>query len=162
MATWTNNDGLTLKYGLDRTTGTKGGEYRTNGLLREVEFKINLADLTETETVQSDVVFIPAGVRIAEVKVYTTTAAATGVAVDLGLVRTDRTTEIDYDGLLAAFPTASMNAAGETLVLTQGSTNVGALVGTTTANVGYVTASRTTATAFTAGAIVVHIKYYTP
>jgi len=161
MATWTN-DGLTRKFGLDKTTGTKGGEYRTNGLLREVEFKINLADLTETETVQSDVVFIPAGVRLAEVKVYTTTAAATGTAIDLGLIRTDRTTEIDYNGLLAAFPTASMNAAGETTTLVQGSSNVGALVGTTTANVGYVTASRTDATAFTAGAIVVIISYYVP
>lgn len=161
MATWTN-DGLTRKFGLDKTTGTKGGEYRTHGLLREVEFKINLADLTETETVQSDVVFIPTGARIAEVKVITTTAAATGTAIDVGLVRTDRTTEIDYNGLLAAFVTASMNAAGETVILTQGSSTAGALVGTTTANVGYVTASRTDATAFTAGAIVLAIKYYIP
>lgn len=162
MATWTNNDGLTLKYGLDRTTGTKSGEYVTTGALREVEVKINLADLTETETVLSDVTFMPAGARIAEIKVITTTAAATGTAIDLGLIRTDRTTELDYNGFLAAFPTASMNAAGETFVLVQGSANVGALVGTTLANVGYITASRTDATAFTAGAIVVTIKYYIP
>lgn len=162
MGSWTDNDGLHRKFGVDKTTGTKSGEYVTTGALREVEVKLNLADLTQTETVVSDVTFIPAGARIAEVKVITTTAAATGTAIDVGLIRTDRTTELDYNGFLAAFPTASMSAAGETLVLTQGSSNVGALVGTTLANVGYITASMTDATAFTAGAIVITIKYYIP
>jgi hypothetical protein len=61
-----------------------------------------------------------------------------------------------------------MNAAGETTVLKLADTEpttlvgTGALIGTTTSNVGYVTCSRTTATAFTAGIVEVCINYYIP
>lgn len=156
---WYNNDGLYLKYGTSKSTASVGGEYVNTGQLREIELKIDLTTLTETETVIDDGIFFPK-MRIAEVKVITHTAAATGVAIDLGLIATDRTTEIDYDGLLAAFPIASMNAAGETNIFTDNTTYDGALVGTTTTSVGYITCSRTTATAFTAGVIYVTIKYY--
>lgn len=156
--------GLYTKFGVDQTTPMAGGEYHNYGQMREVELKITLSDLTETESIVSgaDNVFIPAGVRIAEIKIVTHTAAATGTAIDLGLIKTDRSTEIDYDGLLAAFPTASMNAAGETNIIVDNTTYDGALVGTTTAYVGQVSCSRTTATAFTAGVIYVTIKYYKP
>ena len=160
---WLDNGGLFQVYGTDQATTETGGEYRNNGLEREIELKINLADLTETESVIYDNIFMPAGVRISEVKVKTVTAAATGVAIDLGLVRTDRATPIDYDGILQAFPTASMDAAGETQVYTvPAAASGGALVGTTTANVGHFTCSRTTTTAFTAGQIIVTVKYFRP
>lgn len=158
-----DNAGLYRKYGVDQTTTSTSGEYRNNGLMREIEFKIDLTALTETETILDDNIFIPIGMRIAEINIVTHTAAATGVAIDLGLIRTDRSTEIDYDGLLAAFPTANMNAAGETNSITDNTTYDGALVGATTATyVGHVTCSRTTATAFTAGVIYVRIRYYRP
>lgn len=160
--TWYDNTGLYQKFGLDKVTVTKGGEYRTNGRLREIEFKIDLTTLTETETPLSDSVFMPKGVRIQEVEIVANTAAATGTAIDLGLIKTDRSTEIDYNGLLAAFPTASMNAAGEKNIISDNTTYDGALVGTTTAYPGYVTCSRTDSTAFTAGEIVVTIRFYVP
>lgn len=160
--TYMDPDGLYRKYGTNKTTANIGGEYRRGGHLRELEFKIDLTALTETETILSDQVFVPAGARIQEIEVVTHTAAATGVAVDLGLIRTDRTTEIDYDGLLAAVVTANMNAAGEKNIYSDNTTYDGALVGTTIANVGLVSASRTTATAFTAGVIYVTIRYYMP
>lgn len=160
---WLDNAGLYQKYGVDQTTVGKGGEYRNNGHFREIEVKIDLTTLTAAETVLDDNIFIPAGVRISEIKIVTQTAAATGTAIDLGLIRTDRATEIDYDGLLTAFPTATMNAANETTIITvPGAAAGGALVGTTTANVGHITCSRTDATAFTAGIIHVTIKYYRP
>jgi hypothetical protein len=163
VQSWLDNAGLYQKYGVDQTTVGKGGEYRNNENERVIEFKINLATLTETETILDDNVFMPAGMRISEVKIKTHTAAATGTAIDLGLVRTDRTTEIDFNGILAAFPTASMTPAGETFIYTQPNTaEAGALVGTTTANVGQFTCSRTDSTAFTAGIIYVTIKYYRP
>lgn len=159
---WDNNDGLRVRFGTEQATASLAGEYVTTGAMREVEVIINLADLTETETILDDFVTLPAGVKIAEVKVVTTTAAATGTAIDLGLIRLDRTTETDYDGLLAAFATATMNVAGETTILVNGSSTGGAMIGTTTSNVNFISASRTTATAFTAGRIVVTIKYYRP
>jgi len=160
-----DNTGLYRKFGTEKTTGTIGGEYRTSGLLREIEFTVTLSTLTETETPLSDVVFFPK-MRVQEVEVITTTAAATGTAIDVGLIKTDRATEIDYDGFLAAFPTAAMDLAGERTIFTAASTvpasatGTGALIGTTTAFVGYVTASRTTATAFTAGVVRIKVRYY--
>lgn len=159
---WMNNDGLFLTYGTDKTIVNKAGEYRPYGQLREVEVRITLSSLTETETILSNNTQLPAGARIQEVEIQTVTAAATGAAVDLGLIRSNRSTEINYDGLLAAYPTASMNADGERTVQEVGSTYAGALVGTTLAYNGYISASRTTSTAFTAGDIVVKIRYFIP
>lgn len=160
-----DNTGLYRKYGTDKATTATGGEYRNDGLLREIEFKIDLTTLTETETPLDDNVFFPK-MRVQEVEVITTTAAATGVAIDVGLIQTNRTTEIDFNGFLAAFPTAQMDLAGERTIFTSATTvpasatGTGALIGTSTSTVGYVSASRTTATAFTAGVVLVKIRYY--
>lgn len=163
MAVYSDIGGLRQKFGVEQTVSGIGGEYRNNGLEREIELKITLSALTQSETILDENIFMPAGMRISEVKVRTNTAAATGVAIDLGLVRTDGTTEIDFDGLLNAFPLASMDAAGETnTYVVQGAAAGGSLIGTTTSNVGYFTCSATTATAFTAGVIYVSIKYYRP
>jgi hypothetical protein len=59
-----------------------------------------------------------------------------------------------------------MGTAGEHTIIQQDTTipttmvGLGALIGTTTTLPGYVTCSRTTATAFTTGVIVVTILYY--
>ena len=155
--------GLFQKYGVEQTVTNNGGEYRNNGKEREIEVSINLVTLTETETPLSDNIFFPAGVKITEVEIFVETAAATGVAIDVGLQRTDRTTEIDYDGILAAFVTATMTV-GNKIVLRKGGTQAGALVGSgvAIANVGHITASRTTATAFTTGLIKVTVRYERP
>lgn len=162
VQSWMDNASLYQKYGIDQTTPKVGGEYRNNGQLREIELKLTLSALTQSETIVDDNLFFPAGMIIQEIVVMATTAAATGVAIDLGLTRTDRTTEIDFDGILAAFPLASMDAVGEQTTLTKGSSFAGALIGATTANVGHISCSATTATAFTAGVIVVKIRYYKP
>jgi hypothetical protein len=166
MGTWHNADGLFLTFGTDKATANTAGEYRSLGKLREVEVKIDLTALTEAEVVQSDTTFIPAGARIEEVEIVTHTAAATGTAIDVGLVRTDRTTAIDADGLIQAEVTADMSTTGEKNVFRQeagvGASLGGALIGTTLANVGLITASRTTATAFTAGLVHVCVRYYMP
>lgn len=159
---WMNSDGLYLKHGPEKTVAGKAGEFSPSNDLHEVQLILDLTALTAAETIQSDTVILPAGARIQEVETVTHTAAATGTAVDLGLIRTDRTTELDYDGLLAALPTASMNAAGEKNTFSDNTTYDGALVGTTLAYSGYISASRTDATAFTAGVIRVKIRYYMP
>lgn len=160
---WLDNAGLYQKYGVDQTTSGVGGEYRTNGKEREIEFTLNLVTLTETETPVDDNIFFPSGVKITEVEILVETAAATGVAIDVGLIRTDRTTEIDYDGILAAFVTATMTV-GNKVVLRKGGTQAGAMVGSgvATTNVGHITASRTTATAFTTGLVKITVRYERP
>jgi hypothetical protein len=168
MGSYLNSDGLFVKIGTTKATPNIGGEYVTVGREREIELKIDLTTLTQSEVIQSDQVFVPAGVRIQAVETIAITGAATGTAIDVGLTRTDRSTEIDFDGLLAAAPTANMNSAGEkstyqvAVTIPTGLTGTGALVGTTTSNVGYISASRTDGTAFTAGVILLKIKYLVP
>lgn len=160
--TWLDNTGLYQKYGVDQTVTAAGGEYSNSGDLREIQFHLALTALTATPTIitGADNIFIPAGVRIEEVQVVNEVAAATGVTIDLGLVRTDRTTEIDYNGILAAAPIADYNALGERITYTIPSAICGALMttGTTGANPGYLTAN-STATLFTTGIIEVRIRY---
>jgi len=160
---WNDNAGLYQKYGTEQTVTSTGGEYRTTGAEREIEIRIDLTTLTESETVINDNIFFPTGVKIQEVEIYVETAAATGTAIDIGLVRTDRTTEMDFDGIVAAMATASLTA-GAKLRLVKGSTSVGAYItnGTTVPFVGHITCSRTSATAFTAGVIKVRIRYERP
>lgn len=162
VQSYMDNAGLYQKYGVDQATPKVGGEYKNFGQLREIELKLTLASLTQAETIVDDTVFFPAGMIIQEVIVETTAVAATGVAIDLGMIRTDRTTEIDYDGILAAFPLASMDSAGEQTTLTKGSTFAGALIGATTTNVGHITCSATTSAVFTTGIVVIKIRYYKP
>lgn len=160
---WLDNSGLYQKYGVDQTVTSNGGEYRNSGKEREIEFTLNLVTLTQAETVVADNIFFPAGVKITEVEIFVETAAATGTAIDVGLVRTDRTTEIDFNGILAAFVTATMTV-GNKVVLRKGGTQAGAMVGSgvATANVGHISASMTDATAFTTGLVKITVRYERP
>jgi len=160
MGSWNNSDGLYLKYGTDKADPNTAGEYRTNGALREIEVKITLTDLTSTAAIISDAVFFPK-MRIEEVEIVTHTAAtsAGSPTLDVGLIQTDRSTEIDYEAFANAVALTAIDAAGEKTVLRVGSTGAGQLIGTTTSNVGYLTANYNSA-AYTAGVIYVRVRYY--
>src|SRR4051812_34591494 len=99
-----DNDGLLRKYGTEKATATTAGEYRTVGAIREIEVKLDLSTInTSTQTILADTTFFPKE-RIEEVVIEVQTAAAssgTGT-LDVGLISTDRSTEIDYDGFIAA------------------------------------------------------------
>ena len=157
---WHNSDGLLVKFGTEKAVATKAGEYRTTGALREIEVKIDLTTLTSSAAIISDQVFFPK-MRIEEVEIVTHTAATSGGAatLDIGLIQTNRTTEIDFEAFANAVAITTLDAAGEKSVLRIGSSGVGQLVGTTTANVGLLTANWNTA-AFDTGVIFVRIRYY--
>jgi hypothetical protein len=160
--TWVNNDGLAIYLGDDESVLGNGGEYRTDGLFRVIDVEIDLASLTEAEVVQSRVVF-PKGKVLGKVEVIADAAATLGTAIDVGFVRTNAAAnEVDYDGILAAFPIASMNAEGEVTVLTDGSSGAGVLVGVVASAdyPMYITASRTDSTAFGAGRIRLRLHWY--
>jgi hypothetical protein len=164
MGNWFNPDGLFVKFGTDKTVPNVGGEYRTTGKYREIEVEIDLTTLTQVEVVQSDQVNVPTTYELAQVEIWVETAAVTGTAIDVGLVRMDRTTEVDFDGILAAFVTATMTN-GNYVKLVKGGTQAGALVGSgsqATAFPAYITASRTDATAFTAGKVHIKLLFVNP
>lgn len=162
---WTNSDGLRVPFHRELGTTTKAGEFATPANGDQHVAEISISDLTTLATgaaVMDHFVIIPAGARIEKVEIITTTAATSGgsAVLNVGLQRLDGSTEIDYDGLIAAAALATFNAVGETVSVTQGGTGAGALVGTTIGATypGKVTADYDTA-AFTAGAIKVKIYY---
>ncbi len=173
VQSWNDNANLYRKYGTDKATAKAAGEYHMYGKYHEVEVKITLANLTQTETILDDTVTIPSGARIQEVELQCETAGATGTAIDVGLSRrvtagATTLTEVDYDGLLAAAPIAIFNSDGERTIFTAASTvpasatGTGALIGGTTSSVAFISASMTDATSFTAGVVWVKIRYYMP
>jgi len=159
---WTNSDGLYVKFGKEEATVGTAGEYRTPGLERITEVVITLTSLASAAARLDEHVTIPAGARITKVKVINEVAATgSGATLNVGFQRLDRSTELDYDGLLAAAVVADYNAAGETKEYSVGTSTVGALVGTTLAYTGYLTADYDTA-AFDTGKIRVQIFWYKP
>lgn len=156
--------GLLQKYGLEQVVPMTGGEPHSYGDVREIDVKIVLTALTSTAgtiITGTDNLNFPAGYVLEEVEVINEVAATSGgsATLNIGLVRQDRTTEIDFDGFLALAPLADFNAVGERKTYTAGVTGIGALAGVTSGtNPGYLCANYGTA-AFTAGTVTVRIRF---
>lgn len=165
MAEWINSDGLRVWIGNTEAEVTRSGEQQSLDGTRVFETIIDLANLGSSSALLEDTrtTVIPSGLRIDEIQVINETAATSGgsATLNLGLVRQDTTTTYDADGLLAVAPLADYNAAGETISYKIGVTGVGALVGTTLANAGFLVADYDTA-AFTAGRLLVRIIGHVP
>lgn len=161
---WYNSDGLLVKFGAEEGVPGIAGEYRTHGPTRQVEVVLNVLGLSATDgsTILDDNVFFGIGWRIEKVDVISqTVCTGTNAVLNIGLIKVDRATELDYNGIVAAIPVTSLATAGQTTSLTAGATYAGALLGTNLAFVGYLTADYDTA-AFTAGRVVVRISYSVP
>lgn len=163
-----DQSGLYVKTGLEQTVPLTGGSYRTYGELREVEIVLDLTKaplLSAGPLIVNDEIFFPTSVIVQEVEIYTNTAATGSTAtLDIGLMNVDRSTEIDFNGFIAALAQSSTNlsTAGNKTVYTKGSTGAGALIGgSAIATSGYICMNYNTA-AFTAGNIRVRIRYFRP
>lgn len=163
---WLNNDKLYLKYGTSQADLNVAGEYHFDG--PDHMFEVKIPDLTKVTATDGSYILddsfrLGKGWRIRRVEVITDTAATgSGAVLNIGIVRSDRSTEEDFNGLVAAIPQTSLTPAGKTTTLNAGDTYAGALIGANTASTaasGYLTADYDTA-AFTAGAVRVRVFYY--
>jgi hypothetical protein len=120
--------------------------------LNQFEVVLDLDTLTSSAAIVGEGVLIPNNHQVVSVEIFMEEAATSGGSptLDIGLVDQDRSTAIDDDGLVAALALTSIDAIGDKLSLSQGSTGHGALVGTVITNTGYITAHYNTA-AYTAG-----------
>lgn len=162
MGTWSNNDGLYIKMGVDEVNpAAKSGEYVAFGDKRIYEFDIDLTTLaTATDSIVADYTMLPKNARIEEVEVEVVTAAVGATAtLDVGLIGTDRTTVDSATGLVAAAAVATLAAAGNRLTLITGATAAGNRIGTTLAGTRLVTAGANTAV-FTQGLVKVRVKVF--
>lgn len=169
MPIWTNSDGLVVKLGVIEGQSGRSGLYSDLlGGQHIFEFALNLVDVTSATAGATVIDYhtkIPNGALIEKVEVETTTAVTgTNATLNIGLVRSsDMTTEIDFDGLgtAAALTQTAMAAKGTTLTFIKGTSNAGALLGTSLTANGILVADYDTA-AFTAGRISVRIYYSVP
>ena len=167
---WMNDDGLYVTFGTEKADPSKGGQLAVaDGEWKVVEAEI--ADMTDLGTTAEIIgteggeaargVEVPKGAFIYKVVLEVETACTSGgsATLDIGLIQAaDRTTAVDDDGLIAAGALATMDAAGDIVEYTQGSTGHGALIGTALAANSVLCASYNTA-AFTAGKVRIRVYY---
>lgn len=155
MGTWTNSDGLYVKFGESEAALHKAGEFESDAGIHVVEAVVSYDDLAATgsTTILSDTVYIPSNAFIMSSEFQVETAFASGGSATLtfGLIRKDRSTAIDADGIDATIAVAALTAGAKI-------TNDGALIGTRLSNPGLLTALEGTA-AFTAGKGYLRITY---
>lgn len=158
-----NADGLLVKYGLAEATAARGGFLNKLGNTDTIEFELNVADLIEaTETVLSDVVFLPKGVYVYSTEVYVITATAGSNAnLDLGWIDLDRSSNPDEDALIDAGDGWHAAAAGTSETYILAGTEAGTQYGIITATPKLITAGADTAL-FTSGVIRIRINYMVP
>lgn len=176
---WQNNDGLYVKFGSEEGVSAQGGEYNKSGNQHEYEVVVDYSEALSATAAIIDGgsalgpqgVVIPEGLRIEEVEVFTETAFTSSGTIGsstfvLGLKkRSDRSTELDHDGLLtASFVGGSIDAAGEKTVVRVGSTGAGALIGTTLSEDGVLVIANSAHAShpYTAGKAIVRIRGYYP
>lgn len=161
--TYLNADGLFRRYGTEEAKVKWVGEVSTADGRRMTQVGILLTDLSASaQTILSDTVIFPTGARIEEVEVIVdTVTAGTNSNLDLGFIKTDRSTELDYNGLIAAGDDWHTSAVGTKTTYNVGSTEAGAVIGTTLTANGLLVAKADTA-AFTAGELLVRVYWYMP
>jgi hypothetical protein len=159
---WHNADGLYIQYGTEQSDAKRAGEYKTVDNVHVTEFDLDLTVLTTSNTIIDDTVQLDAGVTVLEVQVICTEVATTAssAVLNVGLIRTDRSTAYDADGLVEAAAVTTIDARGETTIYRApvSGTAVGDLVGTVLANTGLLVASTSTGT-FTDGTVKVRILW---
>lgn len=163
---YTNADNLTIFNPGSARTVTRGGEVY-DGSKHVTHVTIALASLPTVASgdkqIVAENVTIPNGAFVEEVQVLVLKETAGANAnLNVGLIDQDRSTEIDFDGLLAAADAFNGGTdLGQKTVFNLGTTEVGALVGTKITNTGLIVAYADTAD-FTAGVVEVRIVWTVP
>jgi hypothetical protein len=160
-----NADGLLVKLPQGNQFVNRGGVHQSSDGKHMTECFIALASLptaaSGNEQIVLENVVFPNGAFIEKVEVFVTKEPTTSGSpnLDLGLVRVDRSTELDFNGFLAAADAWETGTdLGTTTEYVKGTTEAGALVGTQLTQDGILTASADTAD-WTAGVVRVRIYW---
>ena len=136
--TYTNNDGLKIRFGLDQAEEQREGAPRQAGSTLEYEFDVDTARMAAFGTNQVlnkvPTVALPSGMLLKSAILTTITpfTSAGAMTLSIGTCGQDGT-ELDNDGIDAAIALTAIDAVGETV------TCDGALIGTVLAADSYLT-----------------------
>lgn len=177
---WLNTDGLYVKFGTEEAARARGGDFHTQDSTNYVEVILDYTDIQSTTNTLVGAVAVPSttptgsvgielpkGARIEAVETIAITAfTSSGIigtsTLVMGLIKEDRTTELDYDGFTTiSFVGSSFDVTGERVYIGPGVTGAGALIGTTLSEKGYlcVANSQHALHPFTAGKLKVRIYF---
>jgi len=142
---WLDNTGMFRQYGTSKAVPASGGDYLSYGDLRQMEFTINLANLTTSPLVQEYTTFFPASntqlfVEQVVIDVETAATGSGSISVGTGFMTPGTTTTppavtaISNTAFVNALAVSSLTPAGTKLTLTAGSTGAGGYIGTTSAD----------------------------
>lgn len=129
MATWTNADGLKVRFNAEEVENKTGNQY-VGGPLRSLVVDLDYADLPVAADADQRQAYIPAGAYITEAYLLVDTAFTSAglTTLDIGLCQVDGTV-IDLDGIDAVIAKADIDAVGDVVrcngALAGGTRNVG-------------------------------------
>lgn len=162
MGSWTNNDGLSLKYGTSKAVAEPVGEFLMEGPYRVTQIRFDYTDLpavASNSVIITDKYSFPVGTKVAKVEIQSWTdldSTSDDMTLNVGYVDLDGTSNADVDAFVVAATQAELIAGG---------TNVAGWVGTVVDGVPFTTAKYLTwevdAHAASAGAGVINIYWTT-
>jgi len=118
MSTWTNEDGMQVRYALSDGAEVIQNGKTTGSIVNTLVHKFDFNDIADTDVTvpNANEAFIPAGSIITKAWLYVTTGfvGATGV-LDIGLKLADGT-NTDDQGIDAAIAVTALNALGDTIL----------------------------------------------
>lgn len=115
MGTWINNDGLELRFGLDKTNVDPLGSYTYDGPFRCASIKFaytQLPTVAQNSVVINDTLTLPKGAVIEKVEVANHIDFTSTGTVNVGLVDTDRVSNASANALVDAITAAELNTGG--------------------------------------------------
>lgn len=129
MAEWINNDGLRIRFDVDKINqGTPRGEAPGAGEDRVIDFIVDVSTLVAGQN-RIEGVVLPRNSTLAEIQWLPVEAVTGMTAFDIGLKKYDGT-ELDYDGVADG---AVPGTVGVRTKVVKGGTGAGVLLGTTLA-----------------------------
>lgn len=136
MTDWTNDDGILVRFGVDKSLGAQvGSAIASDGIRKEMVATLEVSRMALAGGLIGGKAnsAIPAGALIESAKFIVTEAFVGATAtLDLGLANADGTyTNLDEDGIDAAIAITAFDADDDVIVCD------GALIGTRTAVAGY-------------------------
>lgn len=178
MATWMNSDGLFIRYGTDESDQPRGAHRKVPGTGEHVlEMNIAYTDMASatpallgaaSATTDGSATVLPKGAKVTGVETIVTTAFTSSGTIGsstfvLGTKKSsDRTTELDHDGILAAGATGTvLGLATVGTTVRTGATGRGAHFETALSEEGLIVASNSAHAShpYTAGAARVRVFY---
>lgn len=118
MGTWTNSDGLNLRFGTDKTKNNPLGEYRYNGPVRCAEIKFSYTDLplvADNSVVINNNTALPIGAVVERVEIFCSTdvdSSGDALTLNVGWVNLDGTNGVDVDAFVVAATQSELNTGG--------------------------------------------------